>query len=122
MLPAGLSAAYQPYVPDVRRLYWLKSVLLDTGDPEPERPAAVLVISEKPGGEIFVGLRSTSEENGTRHERHPEVGLTKDGYFSRGRPISPQLWTPSNACSIDLLLDEETFSYVWNDLVPEDFA
>lgn len=122
MLPGGLSAADEPYTPDVRRLYWLSAVLLDPGDPEPERPAVVLVISEKPGGEIFVGLRSSTEVNGARHEKRREVGLEKDGYFSRGRPINPELWTPNNARSIELLLDEETFSYVWNDLVPEGFA
>ena len=58
--------ADEPYVPEVRRLYWLKSVLLDAEDPEPERPAVVLLISKKPGREIFVGLRSSSEDNGTR--------------------------------------------------------
>lgn len=121
MIPAGLSAADEPYLPEVRRLYWLKSVLLDPDDPEPERPAVVLVISEKPGGEIFVGLRSSTEANGTPHDKHPALGLSKNGWFSRGRPISPQLWTPNNACSIDLLLDEVAFSYVWNDLVPEKF-
>lgn len=122
VIPGGLDVADEPYVPDVRRLYWLASVLLDPMDPEPERPAVVLVISQKPGGEIFVGLRSSSEHNGTRHDKHPAVGLTKDGFFSRGRPVSPDLWTPNNARSIDLLLDEETFAYVWKDLVPEDFA
>lgn len=122
VLPGGLSAADEPYVPEVRRLYWLRSVLLDPEDPEPERPAVVLVISRKPGGEIFVGLRSSSEDNGTPHRKCPAAGLTKDGFFSRGRPISPDLWTPNNARSIDLLLDERTYAYVWNDLVPEDFA
>lgn len=106
----------------MRRLYRLNAVLLDPGDPEPERPAVVLVISRKPGGEIYVGLRSSTEVNGTPHDKHPAAGLMKDGYFSRGRPISPDLWTPNNARSIELLLDEETFSYVWNDLVPEGFA
>ena len=122
VLPNGLAVADEPYVPEVRRLYWLSSVLLDAFDPEPERPAVVLVISQRPGGEIFVGLRSSSERNGTSHDKQPGVGLTKEGFFSRGRPISPDLWTPNNARSIDLLLDEATFAFVWKDLVPEDFV
>ncbi len=112
VLPGGLSVADEPYVPEVRRLYGLKSVLLDAEDPEPERPAVVLLISKKPGREIFVGLRSSSEDNGTPHDKQPAAGLTRDGFFSRGRPISPDLWTPNNARSIDLLLDEATFAYV----------
>ena len=122
VLPGGLSAADQPYRPEVRRFYWLSAVLLDPCDPEWERPAVVLVISQKPGGEIYVGLRSSTEVNGTPNDKHPAAGLAKKGYFSRGRPISPELWTPNNARSIELLLDEETFAYVWNDLVPKEFA
>ena len=119
MIPEGLSVAEDPYIPEVRRLYWLKSVLLDPADPEPERPAVVLVISGMPGGEILVGLRTSTEANGTHHDKHPEHGLGKAGRFSRGRSINPELWTPSNARSLGLLLDEETFAYVCRDLLPE---
>lgn len=121
VIPGGLSAADEPYVPDVRRLYWLRPPLLGPEDPEPERPAVVLVISQKAGCEILVGLRTSTERNGTPHEKHPKQGVTKDGWFSRSRSINPQLWTPNNASSIDLLLDEATYAYVWNDLVPEGF-
>jgi hypothetical protein len=103
----------------VRRLYWLERVLLDPADPEDRRPAVVLVVAQRPGSEILVGLRSSTERNGEWHDRRPELGLSKEGWFSRARSIDPELWTPNNAHSIDLLLDEVTFSYVVNDLVPD---
>ncbi len=114
-IPPGLAASGEPYLPDLRRLDWLGHDLLDPHDPEPRRPAAVLLLPTVKDEDILVALRSTTERNGQFHPRCPQLGL-KDGWFSRGRRIDPELWTPENAASIDLLLDEETHSYVLLDL------
>jgi hypothetical protein len=117
-IPAGLAASGEPYLPDIRRLYWLREALLDPEDPEVERPCAVLLLPAAKGEEILVGLRSSTERNGQHHPKHPQLGLTKEGWFSRGRRIDPELWTPDNTESMNLLLDEETYSYVLADLHP----
>jgi hypothetical protein len=119
VIPLGLALSDEPYIPEQRRLYWLRKPLLDAGDPEPERPGVVLIVPGDHGDWIRVGMRSSTEQNGQFHVRHPRHRLTKDGYFSRSRSVNPELWTPNNAESIDLLLDDETFAYVWNDLVQE---
>lgn len=61
---------------------------------------------------ITVVTRSSTESNGQFHPRCPHQGLNKDGWLNRLRSVSAELWTPSNARSIDLLLDEVTFSSV----------
>ena len=105
----------EPYLPDVQRLYWLQRPLLDLADPELERPAVVVVLPAENEGEVTVVTRSSTEKNGTFHSRDPEHGLTKDGWFCRVRSVATELWTPANARSMELLLDEETFSYVLRD-------
>lgn len=118
----GLLVMEDPFVPEQRRLYWCYPPLLDADDEEPRRPAVVLIVSTKASGEIFIAWRSTTEENGTAHEKGAHPVLGKKGWFSRSRTVNPALWTPQNAESIDQLLDEETFAHVWNDHVPEEFA
>jgi hypothetical protein len=114
-IPLGLDAAMQPYMPEVRRLYWLHRPLLDPQDPEDARPAVVVALPPDETGLIKVVQRSSTERNGQFHARQPEFKLSKDGWFSRLRPIQAVLWTPSTAESIDLLVDEETFSYILKD-------
>jgi hypothetical protein len=114
-IPDGLLASDEPYQPEVRRFYWLQHCLLDPADPEPERPAVVMALPAENEGEITVVTRSSTEKNGQFHPRCPEHGLNKDGWLTRLRWISTELWTPANASSVDLLLDEETFSYVLRD-------
>lgn len=117
-IPDGLEAAAEPYRPDLGRLYWLHHPLLDPGDPEDARPAAVVALPAREHGIITVAQRSSTERNGTFHRRQPAHGLNKDGWFSRLRPIQSALWTPRTAKSIDLLLDDETFAYVLKDFDP----
>jgi hypothetical protein len=114
-IPDGLLASDEPYEPEVRRFYWLQHCLLDPADPESERPAVVMALPAEAEGAITVVTRSSTEKNGERHPRCPEHGLNKDGWLGRLRWVSTELWTPANARSIDLLLDEETFSYVLRD-------
>ena len=114
-IPDGLLASDEPYLPEVRRLYWLQRALLDLTDPEPERPVVVMALPAESEAEITVVTRSSTEKNGQFHPRDTEHGLNKDGWFCRARWVSIELWTPANARSIDLLLDEETFSYVLRD-------
>jgi hypothetical protein len=114
-LPKGLLEASGPYLPDVQRLYHLLGPLLEVDDPEDERPAVVLAIPEETPGDIWVGLRSSTEENGVFHRAEPALELYKDGWFSRLRTISTELWTPEYAKSTNHLLDEETFAYVYRD-------
>lgn len=114
-IPEGLRASGEPYLPDVRRLYWLQHPLLDEHDPEAQRPGVVVALPAKTDGEITVVTRSSSEKNGQFHSRQPEHGLNKNGWFNRVRWVSTELWTPDHAYSTELLLDEETFSYVLRD-------
>jgi hypothetical protein len=114
-IPKGLLAFDEPCEPEVRRFYWLQHCLLDPADPEPERPAVVMALPADAEGEITVVTRSSTEKNGQFHARCPEHGLNKDGWLTRLRWVSIELWTPANARSVDLLLDEETFSYVLRD-------
>jgi hypothetical protein len=116
----GLLVMDEPYVPEQRRLYWCYPPLLDADDPEPSRPAVVLIVSTNTSGETLIAWRSTTEQNGALHEKGAHPDLPKTGWFSRSRTVNPELWTPTNAKSIaDPLLDEETFAHVWNDHVPE---
>jgi hypothetical protein len=114
-IPEGLVASGEPYVPDVGRLYWLRQPLLDPDDPEEERPAVVVAVPHDPYGQIAIVTRSSTEKNGQFHPRDPQQGLNKDGWFSRMRTVAAVLWTPEAACSLDLVLDEETFAYVLRD-------
>lgn len=114
-IPGGLDAAGKPYLPDLRRLYWLYQPLLDPGDREYSRPAVVVAVPSDLFGIITVVQRSSTDGSGTFHRKEPAHGLSKDGWFSRVRPIQAALWTPTTAKSLDLLLDEETYSYVLRD-------
>ena len=102
-----------PYIPDVRRIYWVNTVLLDADDEKPKRPVVVMRIPETTSGTVTVVVRSTTEKNGPPHDACPEHGLNETGHFSRLRAVSCELWTPEYVESCDLLLDEVTFSYVW---------
>lgn len=115
-IPGGLAASGEPYEPDIGRLYWLRPPLLDPDDPEEERPAVVVAVPDDPHGQITIVMRSSTEKNGQFHPRDPAHGLTKDGWFSRMRPVAAVLWTPDVARSIDLVLDDGTFAYVMRDL------
>lgn len=114
-LPEGLVAQFGPYIPDLRRIYWVDAVLLDPDDPEPERPVVVVKVPSSTYGTVTMVTRSSTEKNGQWHSKHPNHGLTKEGWFTRLRVVSCELWTPESARSCDLLLDEETFSYLCKD-------
>jgi hypothetical protein len=107
----------QPFPPTVRRFYWLRNGLREFDDPELERPGVVL-LDALPGEDLAVATRSTTEKVGVFHARDRDAGLNKDGWFSRLRWVSPDLWTPNNAVSINLVLDEETYCYVLKDFLP----
>jgi len=116
-IPDGLDLSDQPFPPTVRRFYWLRDGLREVDDPELQRPGVVL-LEALPGEDLAVATRSTSEKVGAFHARNRDAGLNKDGWFSRLRWVSPDLWTPNNAKSIDLMLDEETYCYVMKDFLP----
>jgi hypothetical protein len=103
---------FGPYIPDVRRIYWVNTALLDPDDEKPKRPVVVMRIPETTSGTVTVVVRSTTDKNGPKHDACPNTGLNEDGYFSRLRAVSCELWTPECVESCDLLLDEVTFSYV----------
>lgn len=114
-IPEGLLASGEPYAPDIGRLYWLRPPLLDPDDPEPERPAVVMVVSDDEYGQITIVTRSSTEGNGQFHPKNPAKGLTKDGWFSRMKAVPALLWTPDVAQSIGVVLDETTFAYIQRD-------
>lgn len=114
-IPPGLLTSAEPYEPDIRRIYWLRQPLLDADDRHDERPAVVMRVPKDQNGQITFVTRSTTEENGQFHPRDPEHGLNDDGWFSRLRSRSALLWTPEVTHSTDLILDEETFSWILRD-------
>ena len=114
-LPKGLAAQFGPYIPDLRRIYWIDALLLDPNDPKPERPVVVVKVPSSTYGTVTMVTRSSTEKNGQWHSKHPMHGLAKEGWFTRLRVVSCELWTPESVRSSDLLLDDETFSYVCKD-------
>lgn len=110
-LPPGLAATTQPYIPDVGRLYWLESELLDPRDPEDRRPGVVVSAPDTVFGTVIVATRSTTDGFGVAHDQRHDLGLGKAGHFSRLLPVQCQLWTPESVRSSELL-DTETFSWV----------
>lgn len=115
ILPPGLDLMYEPYLPDLRGIYWVDTVLLDPSDEKPRRPLVVVAIPDDAFGTIQVVVRSTTNKNGPSHAKQPQHGLNQEGWFSMLGAISSELWTPENATSADLLLDEETFSYIFQE-------
>src|SRR4051812_15240717 len=111
IIPAGLEVASEPYEPDVGRLYWLEKSLLAAHDPEDRRPCVVLEVPED-DDVVIVATRSSSDGYGVWHPRQPALGLGKDGWFSRVQPVQAPLWTPTNAVSVDLVLDDVTLAEV----------
>lgn len=111
-IPGGLEAASQPYIPDVRRFYMLQKILLAPDDPEPQRPGVVMTVPSEDDDMIVVATRSSTEENGQEHGPQGIPGLNKKGWFSRILPVDPTLWTPENAQSMKVELDEVTFSWI----------
>ena len=116
-IPDGLDISDQPFPPTARRFYWLRDGLREVDDPEPQRPGVVL-LEPLAGQDLAVATRSTTEKVGVFHALNRDAGLNKDGWFSRLRWVSPDLWTPNNAKSIELMLDEETYCYVLKDFLP----
>jgi hypothetical protein len=114
-LPPGLDGFDEPYVPDLRRLYWVTQPLLDADDPKPKRPVVVIAVPQDVYGVVTFAVRSSTEKNGQFDPKHPDHGLSLSGWFSRFRTRSCLLWTPEHAQSVEFLLDEETFSYVLRD-------
>ena len=110
-LPPGLAAASEPFIPDVRRLYWLKSELLGPGDPEDSRPGVVISAPDTVYGTVIVVTRSTTDSSGVAHDRQPSLGLNKPGHFSRLLLVQCQLWTPNSVHSFEML-DQETFAWI----------
>ena len=100
-----------PFIPDIQVVYWVDTALLPSGDPEAQRPVVVMAVPSSTTGTIRVATRSSSERWGIPHPRAEELGLNKDGWFSRRANIIGELWTMANVRSTGLL-DDETFAAV----------
>ena len=110
-LPTGLPAASAPFLPDMGRLYWLDSVLLDSADPEAQRPGVVISVPATIYGTVQVVTRSSTDGYGVAHDQQRHLGLNKPGHFSRLLPVQCQLWTPQTARPSGML-DDETLAWV----------
>lgn len=100
-----------PFIPDIQVVYWVDTTLLPPGDPEAQRPVVVMAVPATTTGTIRVATRSSTERWGIPHPRSEELGLNKDGCFSRRANILCELWTLSNVRSIGTL-DDDTFAAV----------
>lgn len=100
-----------PFIPEVQVVYWVDTAILPPGDPEDQRPVVVMSVPETTAGTVRVATRSSSERWGIPHPRSPELGLSKDGWFSRRASILCELWTLSNVRSTGVL-DDDTFAAV----------
>jgi hypothetical protein len=100
-----------PFIPEIQVVYWVDTCILLPGDPEAQRPVVVMAVPRTTAGTIRVASRSSSERWGIPHPRSPELGLSKNGWFSRRANILGELWTLSNVRSTGTL-DDQTFEAV----------
>jgi hypothetical protein len=100
-----------PFIPDIQVVYWVDTALLPPGDPEDQRPMVVMAVPDTTAGTIRVATRSSTERWGIPHARSGELGLSKDGWFSRRANILCELWTLANVRSTGIL-DDQTFAAV----------
>jgi hypothetical protein len=114
-LPEWFVNACGPYIPDLGRIYWIKAPLLDADDTKPRRPVMVLRIPETTSGTVACAIRSKTNKNGQEHPAHPQHGLSHKGWFVELIIVQCGLWTPENAESCDVVVDDVTFSYVYRD-------
>ena len=100
-----------PFIPDIQVVYWVDTAILASGDREDQRPVVVLSVPPTTSGTIRVATRSSSEQWGIPHPRSVELGLSKNGWFSRRANVLGELWTLENVRSTGVL-DDETFAAV----------
>ena len=92
-----------PYLPEVGEVYWVDTAILQGAD-KPFRPALVLWVPPSVTGRITVATRtSAAGAAGVPHPAAPELGLKKDGVFSRIRSAEARLWTPGNVRYLGLV-------------------
>jgi hypothetical protein len=101
----------EPFIPDMQMVYWVDTTILPPGDPEPDRPAVVVLVPTSTVGTVHVVTRSSTDPFGVPHARAPDLGLNKPGRFSRLQSVQCQLWTPGNVRSTGKL-DAATFAAV----------
>jgi hypothetical protein len=100
-----------PFIPDIQVVYWVDTAILSSDDPEERRPVVVMAVPPTTSGTIRVATRSSTERWGIPHPRSEELGLSKDGWFSRRANVIGELWTLENVNSTGML-DDETFTDV----------
>lgn len=100
-----------PFIPDSQAVYWVDTAILPLGDPEEQRPVVVMAVPATTAGTVRVATRSSTERWGIPHPRAEELGLSKDGWFSRRANVLCELWTLGNVRSTGTL-DDDTFAAV----------
>jgi hypothetical protein len=97
-----------PFIPDIQVVYWVDTTLLLPDDPEEQRPVVVMAVPETTAGTVRVATRSSTERWGISHPPSENLGLSKEGWFSRRANVLCELWTLGNVTSTGLL-DDDTF-------------
>lgn len=82
--------------------------ILPVGDPEEQRPVAVLAVADATRGTMGAP-HSGTERWWLPHACSEVPRLRKAGWFSRGADIVCELWTPSSAWPAGSL-DDQTFT------------
>jgi hypothetical protein len=93
-----------PFLPVAGELYWVRTVILWSGDKKATRPVVVIEVPTTNLGRVAVVTRTTDiKRRGVPHEAMPEIGLTKCGVFADFRSAEATLWTPRNARRLGIL-------------------
>ena len=93
----------------VQIVYWVDTAILPPGEPEAQRPTAVMGVAGAATGTVRVATRSGAERWGVRHPRSEVPGLSEAGWFSGGADILCELSTPGSAGPTGSL-DDQTFA------------
>jgi hypothetical protein len=87
----------QPFLPVQGDLYWVRTIILWSGDRKPTRPVVVIEVPSDLFGRIAVVTRTTdTTRKGVAHDPVPEIGLAKPGVFADYASTEATLWTPRN--------------------------
>ncbi|MGB3441499.1 MAG: hypothetical protein WBA97_22350 [Actinophytocola sp.] len=98
----------EPYLPQLRQLYRVNTIVYSYGnDPAAARPAVVLYVAPDSASRSVIQLvtRTSKQVPGVPHPADKTLGCDRDGVFSDLVSVEQQLWTPQNVEPLGILPD-----------------